>query len=111
MSLIPILQNPFTTPVSLRAGLAVRFSRQASEYFRRLILHPENVAEVQIDQVALSRAQQLSKDHANADTIGEAEISFILHDGRRHSEPCTIEVKGLHDLVLTTDAEAAWNLS
>ena len=111
MNLIPLLRNPFSHSVSLQAGLAVRFSRLATEHFHQLFRQADDVAEVHIDQVALARAQKASNDFGDADTIGEARVNFLLQDGRRHSEACTIEVKGFHDLVLTTDSEAAWNES
>jgi hypothetical protein len=66
---------------------------------------------VRIDEVAMRRVQECSASYAGADTIGEAEVVFVLRDGRQHSEPYTIEAKGFHDLVITTDAEAAWNIS
>lgn len=111
MNLIPLLKNPFTQPVSLQAGIAVRFSRLATEHFHELLRQPGDVTEVQIDQVALIRAQTASKDFGDADTISEAQVNFLLLNGERHSAPCTIEVRGFHDLVLTTDSEAAWNES
>jgi hypothetical protein len=87
MNLIPLLRNPFTQPVSMQAGLAIRFSRLAAEHFHQLFRRADAVAEVHIDQVALARAQLASKDYADADTISEAVVSFILRDGSRHSEP------------------------
>jgi hypothetical protein len=111
MKSIPLIQNPFCQPVSLQAGLSVRFSRLATEHFRQLFRQADDVSAVHIDQVALHRVQECSRSYAGADTIGEADVVFVLRDGRRHSEACTIEAKGFHDLVLTTDSEATWNQS
>ena len=106
-----MLQSPFQHPVSLQAGLAVRFSQMITESIHQLFGDLHEVIEVRIDQAALHRVQECSASYAGADTIGEAEVVFVLRDGRQHSEPCTIEAKGFHDLVITTDAEAAWNIS
>ncbi len=95
----------------MRPRLAVRFSRMFTEHLRQLFGDLHSLSEVHIDPVAMRRVQECSANHADADTIGEAELMFLFRDGRRHREPCTIEAKGFHQLVITTDAEAAWNLS
>lgn len=106
-----LLQTPFHHPVIMQAGLAVRFSRLVLESLHQLFGNLHDVVEVRIDAVDLHRVQECSASYADADTIGEAEVVFVLRDGRQHSEPCTIEAKGFHQLVITTDAEAAWNIS
>lgn len=111
MNLISVLQNPFSQPVGLQAGLAVRFSRLVLESLQQLFGDLHEVVEVRIDDVALHRVQECSANYADADTIGEAEVVFVLRDGRQRSESYTIEAKGFHDLVITTDAEATWNIS
>lgn len=111
MNTLLLLQTPFHHPVSLQAGLAVRFSRLVLESLHQLFGDLQEVIEVHIDEAALHRVQECSANYANADTIGEAEVVFVFRDGRQRSESYTIEAKGFHDLVITTDAEAAWNIS